>query len=137
MSTEEIKDKILAALKKLGPSSPRVIADQAGIDPGKVGYSLGLLLEAKAVKAAGTSNDRRYALPEQKFERAASGSRRKRKSPATRKTPAPRATPLPLFLPAFTEDYRLVIVQDGGHTIFTPEQTQAIADLLLTHFEAS
>jgi len=136
MSTGDIQEKILTALKKLGPSSPRVIADQVGIDPGKVSYALGRLLKAKTLKAAGTSNDRVYALPEQKLE-----SHRKKKNNGKAKdkarAPQPPRTETPLFLPALTEGNGLVLVRAGEEPlIFNPQQTLAIAGLLLTHFEA-
>lgn len=135
------KEQILAALKKLGPSSPTTIANTMNAEPGVIGYHLRNLLAAKAVKAAGASNSRVYALPDQDLAGAKTASqRRKAKKAAKRAAPQPRA-PLPrpaaaLFLPAFTEDSRLVIVHDAGHTLYTPEQTQSLADLLLNHFEA-
>lgn len=137
------KEQILAALKKLGPSSPTAIANSVGAEPSAISYHLRGMLEAKNLKAAGTSNNRIYALPDQDLEGAKSAPPqrlKKSKGNGKRAQPKPRALraqpAAPLFLPAITEDWRLVIVQqDGVHAVFTPEQTQAIADLLLTHFE--
>lgn len=144
MSSEIIRQQILAALKKLGPAAPRAITDEVGVDQSIVSYHLRELVKAKALKASGTTSARVYALPEQKLEATKGAPQRRKKSKgngrrAKPKPRAPRAQPTaPLFLPAITEDWRLVIVQqDGVHAVFTPEQTQAIADLLLTHFEAS
>lgn len=135
------KDQILATLKQLGPSSPTAIANSMHAEASAIGYHLRSMLEAKTVKASGTSNNRVYALPDQKIESAPPAPPRGRKKKGNGKRPkakpaAPRARPAaPLFLPAITEDWRLVVVQESGHAVFTPEQTQAIADLLLTHFE--
>jgi DNA-binding Lrp family transcriptional regulator len=136
------QEQILAALKKLGPSAPRVIADTTGLDPSVCSYHLLALLKAKALKAAGTSNDRVYALHEQKLQSTPSAPPQKRKAPAKRRKAAksaqPRATARPsAFLPAMTADLSLVLVNGtAAPQIFNPEQTQAIADLLLNHFEA-
>ena len=135
------KEQILAALKKLGPSSPTAIGNTLGAEPSSVGYHLRNMLKDKSVKAAGTSNDRLYALPEQPIEgvkAAPPQERRKRKKAGNRKgaTPSRARAATPLYLPAFTAEQGMVIVQDGqAPQIFSPEQTQAIADLLLIHFE--
>lgn len=139
----DLKEQILAALKKLGPSSPSVIADNIGADPGRVGYYARQMIEAKAIKAAGTSGDRVYALPDQKIEGVRAAPPQNGKKP--RKSGKPQAAkparkgaaaPNDSFLPAFTADQRLVLVQDGQSAqVFSVERTSAIADLLLNHFE--
>lgn len=127
MATAQIREQIRSALKKLGPTPPVRIADHINVEIKKASYHMRGMLAAGELKAAGTSMDRRYALPDQKLPGAS--AKHKPKKDAQPKAQAP------LFLPALTEDYRLVVVQDGGHHIFDQEQTQALADLLLTHFE--
>jgi len=137
------KEQILAALKKLGPSSPTAVANSLGAEPSAVGYHLRNMLAAKTIKAAGTTNNRVYALPDQDMQGVKSAPPQQRKKPAKRGngaragTPRARsAAPADSFLPAYTADDRMVIVHQGeAAQIFSAEQTQAIADLLLDHFE--
>jgi DNA-binding Lrp family transcriptional regulator len=126
--------QILAALKKLGPSSPTAIGDSVGMEPSAVGYHLRTRLQKGELKAQGTSNNRRYALPEQKFSADTPPQKGK---PAARK-PAAAAKPRPAgdFIAAITFDHRAVLIEDGTVRVFSPERTQAIADLMLNHFEA-
>lgn len=141
-AVDQLRINILTTLRKLGPSSPRTIVDKVGVEQSIVSYHLRQMVKAKELKAAGTTSSRVYALPDQKIEAAPSAPpqrRKKSKGNGKRAKPKPRAPrtqpAAPLFLPAITEDWRLVIVTDGAPAVFTPEQTQAIADLLLTHFE--
>jgi hypothetical protein len=108
-----MQEQILAALKKLGPSSPGQIADHLGTDGTKLGYHFKALLEAGTIKATGSTSTRRLALPDQdlatalpaqprertkrrkakhaKRPRRASPQRAARRSSATRATGAGRA----------------------------------------------
>ena len=126
---------ILDTLAKLGPSKPFVIADKTGIEAANVGYHLRQLLNDGQVKASGTSNDRLYALPGQKLEgESAPPQRRKAKNGAARARPA---APAAGFLPAFTADQRLVVIEgERAARIFSTDETQKLADLLLQHFDA-
>lgn len=66
---------------------------------------------------------------------AASATPQQPKAPRkyTRRARPPEAK---RFIPAYTADDRLVLVNGGGEPqIFDPEQTAAIATLLLNHFE--
>ena len=130
------KEQILAALKKLGPSSPTAIANSMSAEPSAVGYHLRAMLKDKTLKAAGASNSRVYALPEQKFEAATGAPPQERKYSKRAKPAGTRtAEPVGIFLPAFTADQRLVVLNGVVPQLYSPEQTQAIADLLLQHFE--
>ena len=137
------KEQILAALKKLGPSSPTAVANSMGAEPSAIGYHLRNMLAAKTIKAAGTSNSRVYALPDQDIEGVKSAAPQQRKKPGKRRkgkrAAAPRArstAALDAFLPAITAGLGLVICNGAqAPQVFSPEHTQAIADLLLNHFE--
>lgn len=48
---------------------------------------------------------------------------------------APRPTAAAPFIPAIDADSRLIIVNGAEPHIFDPQQTEAIATLLATHFE--
>lgn len=135
-------EKILAALKTLGPSSPRALADHLKVDPGKLSYHLRTMLAAKTIQASGTTSGRLYALPGQKIDGATPPPSRKkhtkkakgkhRKSRAARQaTTAPAAESATAFVPAYTADGRLVIVADNTPPqIFSTAQTEAVAQLL-------
>jgi DNA-binding Lrp family transcriptional regulator len=128
-------EKIITALRKLGPSAPFRIADRIGLTPSACSYRLSKMLKAGALKAGGTSLDRLYALPDQELEGAASAPPRKgngKPKPAARQKPAAQAGD---FLPAMTADMRLVIVNGAAPAVFTSEQTEAIAQVVLQHFE--
>lgn len=143
------KQDILAGLKKVGPYSPGALAAHLEVEPGALGYHLKKLLDAKELKSAGTTANRRIALPDQQFEdetdertkpakprkpkaRRGAADKKTRRAKA-RKAPRPRAAEL--FLPACDADSRLVIVNGGAVQHFTEEQTAAIATLLAGHYE--
>lgn len=63
----DYEPSILAALKKLGPSAPRVLLDEVGGSEKKLSYYLRKLRRTKQLKATGTSNARMYALPAQRL----------------------------------------------------------------------
>ncbi len=65
--TEERDEAVLASLKKLGPSRPREIADDAGIDPVALKDTRNRLLKRGLIITAGKTMNRRWALPEQKI----------------------------------------------------------------------
>lgn len=143
------KEAITAALRKLGPASPTVIANATGDAVSKVSYHLRSMLAGKELKASGKTMGRLYALPEQNFPEAGDtppqGGKRKKKGkrPGSKKTRKPRRARTPRatakrssFTPAITCDHALVLIEDGVVRTFTPEQTSAIADLMLAHFDA-
>lgn len=130
------REQILAALKKLGPSSPTAIANATGISPSLTGYHLRALLKDDQVKATGRSNDRVYALPDQKLDGAPPQERKRKKK---RKAHAPRtraAAAKTTFLPTVDADRNLVLINDGTIARFNDAQTLAIATLLSQHYEA-
>jgi DNA-binding Lrp family transcriptional regulator len=129
------KALITAALKKLGPSSPRVIADETGIDPGALGFHLRTMAKAGTLTATGTTMNRVYTL----VAGAAAPTRAtppQKRSKKARKQKRARTAAVERFIPAIDADARLVIVNGAEPHIFNPEQTSAIAALLLGHFEA-
>jgi len=80
MKSEDIDEAILASLKKLGPSAPRRIADDAGIDPAKVTYAGTRLRKARLIKTAGATLNLVWALPEQKIEMPSAPPRKAKKA---------------------------------------------------------
>jgi DNA-binding Lrp family transcriptional regulator len=147
-----MQEQILAALKKLGPSSPGQIADHLGTDGTKLGYHFKALLEAGTIKATGSTSTRRLALPDQDLATALPAQPRERtkrrkakhaKRPRRAKSPsarpaarAPRERPAPAerFIPAVDKDARLIIVNGGEPHIYSEAQTEAIASLLFQHY---
>lgn len=135
------REQILAALKKLGPSSPTAIANATGISPSLTGYYLRALLKDDQVKAAGTSNDRVYALPDQKLDGTPPQERKQKKGgkrKAGKKTRAvrPRTAAETTFLPTVDAERNLVLIDGGSVTRFNDAQSLAIATLLSQHYEA-
>lgn len=135
------REQILAALKKLGPSSPTAIANSTSISPSLTGYHLRALLKDHQVKASGRSNDRVYALPDQKLDGAPPQERKqkkggKRKAGKKAGTPRTRAAAVSAFLPAVDADRNLVLINGAAITRYNDEQTAAIATLLSQHYEA-
>lgn len=132
----EKKEQILAALKKLGPSSPGVIANSTGIEPSLCGYHLKTLRAAGAITATGRTSGRVYALAGgEGGGKTASPPLRRKKKRKYRKAKRPRAAMAQMFIPALDGETRLVIVRGAAPQIFSPEETKAIATLLLQHFE--
>lgn len=138
-------DQITAALKKLGPSSPGALADHLHVEQSALMYHVRKMIGAKTLKAAGTTANRRIALPEQEIETAtppqerrapAKGKKAKggRKAKKARKARTPR-TAEPLFIPTVDVDTNLVLVTGAGVQRFTEQQTLAVATLLAAHFE--
>jgi DNA-binding transcriptional ArsR family regulator len=66
-----MQEQILAALKKLGPSSPGAIADHLETEAGKLSYHFKQLLDAGTMKATGSGRRRQLALADQAFAAAA------------------------------------------------------------------
>lgn len=137
-------DQITAALKKLGPSSPGALADHLHVEQSALMYHVRKMIGDKALKAAGTTANRRIALPEQEIETATPQPRRApakgkkgkgaRKVKKARKARTPRAAE-PLFIPTVDVDTNLVLVTVDGVQRFTEQQTLAVATLLAAHFE--
>lgn len=125
------KDEILAAIKKLGPSSPTQVANSTGMDPSLAGYHLRAMAKAGTLTATGKTTGRLYAIGD--------GKAATRSTPQKGKKPpkAPRAKPAEAerFIPAIDSDNRLVLVNGSEPLHFTAPQTEAIAALLLQHFE--
>lgn len=142
----DTKQQILAALRKLGPSSPLVIADKIGVAGSACGYHLRAMSAAGELKAQGKSNSRVYALPDQEFPAAGAppqAQKPKKKKKAGKRGKAKKAratltrTTAPEFIPGLTADGGLVIVGHADAPLtFNPEHTSKLADLLLAHFEA-
>lgn len=150
--SSNVPEQITAALKKLGPSAPRVIADSLGLEPSTVGYHIKEMLKAKTLQATGATLNRVIALPDQKIDAEITPPQRRKpsrkkkgngagykKKPKARKARAPRATaPTPEhpFIPAIDADMRLVCLNGGAPAVFSVAQTEKIATLLLQHFKA-
>lgn len=137
-----MRDKILAALKKLGPSGPTAIAREIGAEPHQVGYHMRAMEADKTLRAAGKGRHRYYGLPDQdladrKAPEKHSAQRKPRKAPKSR---APNAAPAPLaaerFIPVVDAEKRLYIINGAEPLSFDGKQTLAIAELLFAHYEA-
>jgi hypothetical protein len=104
---DDYKPSIFAALKKLGPSAPRVLLDEIGGSEKKLAYHLRKLRGTKQLKATGKSAARIYALPAQRLRGATSSPER-----AINAAPAPHAE-LEAPLASKTADGRLVLCFAG------------------------
>ena len=156
-------EAITAALRKFGVMSPGELADHLGAETSALGPHLKKMLEAKQLKATGVTNRRRVALPDQEFPTAdappsaprkkkrtagkksnkkpnGKGTRKHRRTRAS-KPEAPATPPAEAaedFTAAITADGRLVVLESGQQAcIYTPAETNRIADLLLAHYEAA
>jgi DNA-binding Lrp family transcriptional regulator len=147
-----MQDQILAALKKLGPSSPGQIAEHLGTEGTKLSTHFKALLDAGTIKATGVTRGRRLALPDQDLaapappqprehpkRRKAKHAKRPRRAKAPSARPAaraPRERPAPAerFIPTVDKDARLIIVNGGEPHIYSEAQTEAIASLLFQHY---
>jgi hypothetical protein len=128
-----LADKLIAALEKRGPSSPRVLADHIGEEPDRIKYQLGQLVKAGKLKAHGATLGRLYALPVQKFPNGAP----KAPPPVKAARATPRANGRAGFIPALTAERELVVIEDSALRLhLTHEQTLKLADLILDNFEA-
>jgi len=151
----DIRIQIADTLKRLGPSQPWQIADALGLESGKVGHHLRAMLAAKELKARGASRGRTYALPDQDLaaadappqprngkKKAAAKKRAAKPAPAkkrrARRAPRPAAPrdAAPVFLPAIASGRRLACIgTDGSRHVYSPEDTLAIADVILENFD--
>ena len=140
-----MQEEITAALRQHGPCSRRALTTHVGVVSSTLHRHLSAMLAAGAVKAAGKTIDRRYGLPDQDLAAAAGepppprskGRKHKKrgKARAVRRAAAPRhAAPAGRFLATVDARSCLVLINGGAPQVFTVEQTQAIATLLLTHY---
>jgi hypothetical protein len=145
------RDQILANIKPDEYISPNALAKRigGGMKATNLSYHLRAMLKDKTLTAIGATTGRQYAIadgapPQQR--KAKKPTKKTRPAKTTRKPTKPRkpAAPPPAapvdapeaFPPALTVDKRLVLVgMNAPAQIFTPEQTLAIADLVLDQFE--
>ena len=139
----DIRTQIVELIRKLGPSSPAAVHDKIGGSYEAVKYQLQQLAAAGTLQATGATISRRYALPGQKPADAdAPPQRRKAKKkgkPAQRARPATAPAPVtePCIAAVTGAPRRLVVIGAGAAPqVYTREQTLAIADTVLDHFEA-
>ena len=147
------QQQILAVFKPNAWLKKSDIARASDVDIGMAGYYLKQLVDEGKLSAIGATGDRMFALH---GTAGATGSapppkaaKAPRKGPAgkrakTPKAPKPKAAPprpaapcnVTPFTPAMTADRRMVIVGGSEPLMFSIEQTQSIADLVLDNFEA-
>lgn len=140
-----MKDKIIAALKKLGPRAPAAIANEIAESSSKVGYHMRAMAEAKELKASGNGRGRIYGLPDQDLARPEGPPPQQRRAPShksRRKTPVKRMRALAAraaerFIPVVDAERRLYIINGADPVAYTEVQTLAIATLLQQHYEAA
>ncbi len=143
-------DKITAALKgKTTGLTSKELREATGLEGSLFSATLSLMVgRSDLTKHAGkTRNDSRYSLNPEKLADAPRSTKRKSKKKKPRRAAPPqrrggkaRRTPAPLertFIPAITADQELVLVDRGadpGVRIFSAEDTQAVAQLMLSNF---
>lgn len=124
---DDYEPSILAALKKLGPSAPRVLLDELGGSDSKLSYYLRKMRMAKQLKATGRCNARIYALPAQRLRGATSAAERSSKA-----APPPEAQPAAV-LASKTADGRIVLCFAGraeAPIVLAPHFSTPLAELL-------
>jgi hypothetical protein len=131
-----MREKILAALKKLGPSAPGAIAKEISEKPEHVGYHMRAMAVAKALKAGGAGRARHYALPDQDLAGHRAPPSRDRRRASRPPSRAPRYRPLPRGPPSAssrssTRRSAWYIINSGEPLSFNEAQTLAIADAAL------
>ena len=146
--------QILAHMKRGLWMRPSEIATASGVERGKLSYQLSQLVAQKHLLAQGTTSTRRYALAGADAPDAGTITRKAKTKPPKRETkPHKTATKAPPktkaqpqkaaacnvqpFEAAMTADHRMVIIGGAEPLIFSVEQTQSIADLVLENFEAA
>jgi len=131
------REQILAAVKKLGPSSPLQISDHTGLSSSLCGYHLRGLVEAGLVKATGSTASRKYEAIDGAPPQDRKPPAKRKKKRASKKPRAARPRPAESeFIAAVTHDARIVVIDGNAIKTYSPEQSSAIADLALTHFTA-
>lgn len=144
-----VKEKIRVALR--GQSTGLIAGDireRGGIAEGAA--CMAALMQMKragevAAHEGETARSTRYSLNPEFVAETSAGGGRKRKAP--KKKPgrkvrkareARQVRPIaaePDFVPALTADYALVLVEGESARRFTPEQTLAIATLVMANFD--
>ncbi len=122
------REKIFAALTKLGTSKPKPLAKEVGESASVVSYHLcALLKEGKVAKKAGS-----YSLPSQPPPSPANGNGKGKRA-------SPGATAADEYTFAMTTDTRLVILATklSAPVILTAQQTERLATLMQAHFEST
>lgn len=139
-----MKEKILAALRKLGPRAPTAVANEIGESSSKVGYHMRAMAEVKELKASGNGRARIYGLPDQDLARPEEAPPQQRRATARkprRKTAAKKAAPAARtaerFIPVVDAERRLYIINGAEPIAYNESQTLAIATLLQQHYEAA
>lgn len=137
-----VREQIFAVFKPGDVLSKAEIANASGVVVEKLGYYLNQLAEEGKIVAIGVSTARRFSLPDASSAtpaRARSrGSSHKQRHNKRRATPAPAAARVGNvtdFTAAMTFDRRMVLLGASEPLVFSPEQTQQIADLMLANFE--
>lgn len=125
LGTEEPRPKVMATLTRM--KNEGEVKAFAGDSPRKTLYAT--IDSAGAPKANGSKSPKAASKP----------AKTKAKTPppeAKATSPPAPACNVADFTPALTADRRLVIVGGSEPLIFSPEQTQNIATLMLDRFEA-
>lgn len=140
------RERITEGLRALGPVSPTALAKHLDADRNALRHHVRGMLADETLHASGNRLNQILALPDQKLDGEAAPPQRRgapakksssRRKPAKRKARAARpAVELSAeFIPAFTADSRLVLLNGGAPQIFSPQQTERIATLLGNYFE--
>ena len=124
------QQQILAVFKPNAWLKKSDIARASDVDIGMAGYYLKQLVDEGKLSAIGATGDRMFALH---GTAGATGSAPPPKAAPPRPAAPCNVTP---FTPAMTADRRMVIVGGSEPLMFSIEQTQSIADLVLDNFEA-
>ena len=148
----QMRDKILAQFKPGAWLGKAQIAEAIGAKADDLTYHLGKLIVEEELTATGSTSQRRFALHGTATPDGAAPPPKTAKSKGKRAAAKPAAPPKPAaahapraavpcnvtpFTPAMTADKRMVIVGGSEPLVFSPEQTQSIADLVFENFEAA
>ena len=126
------KEAVLAIFTPGDWFSKTEILAATGLD--KVNYVLDRLIIEKKLIARGATVTRQWALAGTKDTVALAPSLPEREDPPAAAVDAPDPEG---FIPAMSDDRRMVLVRQGVAVILSISETQAVADIIFQNFEAA
>ena len=126
------KEAVLAIFTPGDWFSKTEILAATGLD--KVNYVLDRLIIEKKLIARGATVTRHWALAGTKDTVALAPSLPEREDPPAAAVDAPDPEG---FIPAMSDDRRMVLVRQGVAVILSISETQAVADIIFQNFEAA
>lgn len=131
-------EKVVAALKKLGPATKAALAKELGVQAPELDEVIGSMVEGGTLRKAGAGRGVVFGLKDQKlpkFARKAAKTRRTAPPDRGRKASRPRKSAADDLKIGMTEDLELMVIEKGVVRLYSPAETQKLATVILPHFE--